>query len=142
MSSVSVARKGGNLDPSHHGVVEKDEDVDCDESSESTGVRSSVTARLVAPTPAAVPCGSASPAGGRGTTVAPSLSDAAMKEILGPPAHSSADTPGGFAMSTPLATSAGVNASGALPAPAGRLNHRHLFLRRTTRRIASMRGSS
>ena len=50
--SVSVSRKGGKLDPSHHGVVEVDaDDVGCDESSEFTGVRSRVTARPVATTP-------------------------------------------------------------------------------------------
>ena len=31
--SLSVSRKGGKLDPSRHGEVEVDEDVDCDESS-------------------------------------------------------------------------------------------------------------
>ena len=36
--SVYVSRKGGKLDHSRHGVVEEDEDVDCDESSESTSV--------------------------------------------------------------------------------------------------------
>ena len=55
MHSVSVSRKGGKLDPSRHGEVEVDEDVDHDESSEYTGIRPRVTARLVTPTPAAVP---------------------------------------------------------------------------------------
>ena len=32
--SISVSRKGGKLDPSRHGVVEEDNDVDCDESSQ------------------------------------------------------------------------------------------------------------
>ena len=53
--SVSVSRKGGKLDPSHHGEVEVDEDVDHDEPSEYTGVRPRATARLVTSTPAAVP---------------------------------------------------------------------------------------
>ena len=73
--------------------MEVDVDVDYDESSESTGVRSSATASLFAPTPT-------------------SLRDAVMKEIPSSPVHSSAGTPGGSAMSTPPATSAGVNASG------------------------------
>ena len=68
--SVSVSRKGGKLDRSHHGEVEVDEDVDCAESNESTGVRRRVTARLVPPTPTAIPCGRAAPAGGRGTAAA------------------------------------------------------------------------
>ena len=55
--SVSVSRKGDILDPSRHGEVEVDEDGDCDESSESASVRTRVTARLVAPTPAAIPWG-------------------------------------------------------------------------------------
>ena len=36
--SVCVSRKEGKLDLGHHGVVEVDEDVGSDESSESTGV--------------------------------------------------------------------------------------------------------
>ena len=36
--SVFVSGKGGKLDPSRHGVVKRDKDVDCDESSESTVV--------------------------------------------------------------------------------------------------------
>ena len=78
-----------------------DEVVDCDESSESTGVRSRVTAHLVTPTHAAVPDGKAAPAGGQGTAAATSLKGTAMREIPGTPVHSSAGTPGGFAMSTP-----------------------------------------
>ena len=42
MRYVSVSRKRGKLDPSRHGVMEVDEIVNCDESSESTGVRSRV----------------------------------------------------------------------------------------------------
>ena len=61
--SAFASRKGGNLGPGRHEVVEVDEDVDCDESSESTGVRSTITARLATPTPAAVPWGRAAPAG-------------------------------------------------------------------------------
>ena len=109
---MSVSGKGGKLDRSRHGEVEVDEDGDCDKSSESTGVRPRVTARLVTPTSAAVPCGRAAPAGGRGTAAATSLRGAVMREIPGTPVHSSAGTSGGFAMSTPPATSAGVNASG------------------------------
>ena len=52
MRSVSVSKKEGKLNPSRHGVVEVDDVVDCDESSESTGVRSRVSTRLVSPTPA------------------------------------------------------------------------------------------
>ena len=115
--SASVSRKGGKLDPSRYGEVEVDEDGDCDELSESTGVRPTVTARLVAPTPAAIPCGRAALVGGRGTTAATSLRGAAMREIPGTPVHSSAGTPEGFAMSTPPATSAGVNASGGTASP-------------------------
>ena len=55
MDFISVSRKGGKLDLSRHGAAEVDEVVDCDKSSESTGVQSRVTARLVAPTHAAVP---------------------------------------------------------------------------------------
>ena len=110
-------RKGEKLDPSHHGEVEVDEDVDRDESSEYTGVRPRVTARLVTPTPVAVPCGRAAPAQGRGTAAATSLRGAAMSEIPGIPVRSSAGTPGVFAMSTPPTTSAGVNASGVTASP-------------------------
>ena len=60
--SGSVSRKGRKLDPSRHGEV--DEYVDRDESSESTGVRPRVIAHLVAPAPAAIPCGRAAQAGG------------------------------------------------------------------------------
>ena len=103
MRSVSVSKEEGKLDPSRHGLVELDEDVDCDESSESTGVRSRVTARLVAPTPSAVPYGRAAPAGGRGTAAATSLRGAAMKKILGTPVYSSVGTLGNFAMPRPPA---------------------------------------
>ena len=89
----------------------------CDESSESTGVRSRSTARLVSPTPAAVPCGRAAPVGGRGTTAATLLKGFATKEIPGSSVHRNAGTPRGFAMSTPAATSAGVNASGGIASP-------------------------
>ena len=106
--SVSVSKKGGKLDPSRHEVAEVDEDVDCDESSESADVRSRVTARPVSPTLAAVPCGRFAPAGGRGAT---------MKEIPGTSVHSSAGTPEGFVMSTPPATSAGLNGSGGTVTP-------------------------
>ena len=103
--------RGEELDPRLHGEVEVDEDGDCDESSESTGVRPRVTARLVAPTPVTIPCGRAIPAGGRGTAAATSLRGAAMREIPGIPVHSSAGTPGGVATFTAPATFAGVNAS-------------------------------
>ena len=113
-----------------------DEVVDCDESSESTGVRSRVTACLVAPTPAAVPGGRAATAGGGGTAVATSSRGAAMREIPGTLVHSSAGTPGGVAMCTPPATSTESTRLGALPALTRRLNRRHLFLRRTRGMIA------
>ena len=105
------------MDPSRHGEVGVDADVDCDESSDCNGVRSSVTASLVASTPVVVPCERAVPAGGRDTAVATSLRGVAMKEIPGSRVHSSAGTPGGFAMSTPPATSAGINASGGIASP-------------------------
>ena len=118
VNSVSVSKKGGKLDdPSRHGEVKVDEDVDHHESSEYTGVRPRVTARLITPTPAAVPCGRAAPAGGRGTPAATSLIGTAMREIPGIPVHSSAGTPRRFAMSTPPVTSAGVNASGGTASP-------------------------
>ena len=111
MRSISVSRKGGKLDLICHGVVEEDKDVNCDGTSESTGIWSKVTGRLVAPTPSAVPYEKAAPAGGQDTAAATSLRGATMKEILGSPVHSSsAGTPGSFAMSTPPATSTGVNA--------------------------------
>ena len=132
---ISVLKKGAKLDPGCHGVVEEDKYVNCDESSESTGVRSSVTARLVAPTPSAGPCGRAAPAGGRGTTVVTLWRSAAMKAIPGSPVHSSAGTPGGVPVSTPLHHWPWSTRLGALPAPARRLNHRHLFMSRTRRRI-------
>ena len=115
--SVSVSRQRGKLDPSRHGEVEVDEDVDREKSSESTGVRPRVTARLVAPTSASIPCGRAAPAGGRGTAAATSMRGATMREIPGKPVHSSAGIPGGFAMPTPLVTSAGVCASGGTASP-------------------------
>ena len=117
VQSASVSRKGGKLDPSRHGEVEVGEDVDRDESSKYTVVRPRVTARLVAPTPAAIPCGRAALVGGRGTAAATSLRGAAMREILGTSVHSSESSPGGFAMSTPPVTSAGVNASGGTTIP-------------------------
>ena len=82
------------MGPSRHGEVKVDEDVDRDESIEYTGVRPRVTARLVTPTPAAVPCERAAPAGGRGTAAATSLRGAAMRAIPGTPVHSSVCTPG------------------------------------------------
>ena len=65
----------------------------------------------------AVPCERATPAGGRGTVAATSLRGVTIKEIPGSSVHSSAGTPGDFAMSTPPATSAGVNASGVTASP-------------------------
>ena len=124
------------LDLSRHRVVEEDKSVGCDESSEFTSVRSRVTARLVAPTPAAVPCGRAALAGDRGSAASTSLRDAAMKEIPGTPVHSSADTLGGIAISTSLQYQPGSTHLGALTAPARRLNRLHLFLRRTRWMIA------
>ena len=119
MHSISVSRKVGKLDPSRHGVLEKDEDVDCDGSSESSDVRSRVTARLVAPTYAAVPCGRAAPAGGRGTAAATSLRGVAIKEIPGAPVHSSAGTPRGVLLCLrPLQHRPGSTCLGELPAPA------------------------
>ena len=72
VDSVSVSRKGRKLGPSRHGEGKVDEDGDCEESTESTDVRPRVTARLVTPTPAAVPCGRAALAGGRSTAAATS----------------------------------------------------------------------
>ena len=112
--SVSVSRKGGKLDPSRHGEVEVDEDVDRDESSEYTGVRPRVTACLAAPTPAG---GRAPPVGGRGIAAATLSRGAAMREIPDTPVYSSAGTAGGFPMSTSPATSVGVNASRGTASP-------------------------
>ena len=89
------------MDPSRHEEVEVDEEEDRDESSEYTGVRPRVTARLATLTPAAVPCGRAAPAGGRCTAAATSMRGATTREIAGKPVHSSTGIPGGFAMSTP-----------------------------------------
>ena len=105
-----------------------DEDVDRDESSEHTGVRSRVIARLVTPNPAAVPCGRATPAGDLGTAAATSLRGAAMKESTGTPVHSSAGTPGGLLCLRPLQHRPGSTRLGALPASARRLDRRHLVL--------------
>ena len=88
--SAPVPRKGGKLDPSRHGEVEANEDVDRDESSKYTGDQPRVTARLVTPTLAAVPCGRDALTGGRGTAAATSLRGAAMIKITGTPVHSSA----------------------------------------------------
>ena len=129
--SVSVSRKEKKLDRSRHEEVEVDEDVDRDESSESTGVQPRFTARLVPPTPAAVPCERAAPAGGRRTAAATSLRGAAMREIPGTPVHSSAGTPGGFAMSTPPVTSAVVRASGGTARPGASVELSPSFARRT-----------
>ena len=79
--SVSVSREGGKLDPSRHKVAEEDEDAVNDESSESTGVRSRVIARLIASTPAAVPCGRAAPTGGRGIAATTSLKGAHKRDF-------------------------------------------------------------
>ena len=117
MRSVSVSKKGRKLNPSRHGVVEVDEDVDRDDSSKSISVLPRVAARLVAPIPATIPCGRAASVGGRGTAAATSLRGAAMREIPGTPVRSSAGTPGGFAMSTPPVTSARVNASWGTTSP-------------------------
>ena len=135
MRSVSVSRKEGKLDPSHHEVVEEDDDVVCDESSESTGVRSRVTARLVTLTPVAVPCGRATPAGGRGIPPRLLRGKVLIKEISGAPVHSSAGTPFFLLYLRPLRHRPGSMRLGALPARARWLNHRHLFLRRTVRMI-------
>ena len=108
--SGSVSRKGRKLDTSRRGEVEVDDDMDRE--SANTPAFDRVTARLVTPTPAAVPCARAAPAGGRGTAAATSLRGAVMREISGTLVRTSAGTPGGFAMPTPPATSAGVNASG------------------------------
>ena len=97
--------------------MEVDKDGDCDESSESIGVRPRVTGRLVAPTLATIPCGRAALAGSRGTAATTSLRVAVMREIPGTPVHSSEGTPKGFSMSTPPATSAGVNVSGDTASP-------------------------
>ena len=97
--------------------MEVDKDGDCDESSKSIGVRPRVTGRLVAPTLATIPCGRAALAGSRGTAATTSLRVAVMREIPGTPVHSSEGTPKGFSMSTPPATSAGVNASGDTASP-------------------------
>ena len=129
--SVSVSRKERKLDRSRHEEVEVDEDVDRDESSESTGVQSRVTACLVPPTPAAVPCERAAPAGGRGTAAATSLRGAAMRDITGTPVHSSAGTPGDFTMSTPPVTSAVVRASGGTARPGASVEWSPSFPRRT-----------
>ena len=115
--SVSVSGNEGKLHPSRDGVVEEDVDVDLDESSESAGVRSSVNASLVAPTPADVPCGRATPVGGRGTTAGTSFRVATIEEVQDSSVQSSAGTPGGFATSTPSGTSVGVNASGGTASP-------------------------
>ena len=100
------------MGPSRHGEVEVDEYVDRDKLSESTGDRPRVTARLDAPTPAAIPCERAAPAGGPGTAAATSMRGVTMREIPGKPVHNSAGIPGGFARSTPPVTSAGVCAPG------------------------------
>ena len=100
--SVSVARKGEKLDPSHYGEVEMDEDVVRDKSSESTGVRPRVTAHHLTPTPATTPCGRAAPAGDRGTAVATALRGAARREIPGTPVYSSAGTLGVLLCLRPL----------------------------------------
>ena len=134
--SESVSKKGTKLDPSRHGEVELDEDVDRDTSSESNGVQSRVTARLVPPTSTAVPCERAAPAGGRSTAAATSLRGAAMREILGTPVHSTAGTPGGFAMSTPPVTSAGIRASGGTARPGASVELSPSFPRRTRWMIA------
>ena len=134
--SVSVSRKRGKLDPSRHGEVEVDEDVDRDESSESTGVRPRVTARLVAPTPAAIPCGRAAPAGGRGTAAATSMRGATTREIPGKPVHSSAGISGGFATPTTPVTSAGVCASGGTASPGASVEPSSYVSEKTRRMIA------
>ena len=97
--------------------VQVDNDGDCDESSESIGVRPRVTGRLVAPTLATVPCGRTALAGSRGTAAITSLRGAVMREIPGTPVHSSEGTPKRFSMSSPPATSAGVNVSGDTTSP-------------------------
>ena len=89
------------------------EDEDQEDSSESAGVQSRFSTRLVAVPLAAFLCERAALAGGRGT----SLRGAAMREIPGTPVHSSEGTPGGFAKSTRPTTSAGVNASGSTASP-------------------------
>ena len=76
--------------------VEVDTDGDCDESSESIGVRPRVNGRLVAPTLATIPCGRAALVGSRGTAAATSLRGAVMRETPGTPVHSSEGPPKGF----------------------------------------------
>ena len=103
-------------------MVEEDVDLGGSEQSthksrEPSGIQPSITASLVVPTPAAVPCERAAPAGGRGTAAATSLRRTAMGGDPGSSVQNSAGTPGGGAMSTPYATSTGVNASGGTVSP-------------------------
>ena len=97
-------------------MVEVDEEVGCDESSESTGVRSSVTARLVATTHVAVPFEITAPAGGRVTASATSLRGAAMRKFR---VHqcTAARILREVLLCLRPATSAGVSASGGTASP-------------------------
>ena len=59
-----------------------------------------------------------------------------MREIPGTPVHSSACTPRGFPMFTPLVTSSGVNAPGGTASPGALVEPSPSILRRTRWRIA------
>ena len=91
--SVSVSRKGRKLDRSRHEEVEVDEDVDRDESSESTGVQSRVTARGYF------------------------VERCRHERDSGYTRAQQCGYSGGLAMSTPPVTSAGVRASGGTARP-------------------------
>ena len=115
--SVYVSRKEGKLNPSRHGEVEVDVDGDGDESSQRTGVQPRVTARLVAPTPAAFPlwegCTGRRSRYRRRCFVERCHHERNSGYIRAQQRGYSGD----FAMSTPPATSAGVNTSEGTASP-------------------------
>ena len=140
------------MDRSRDGVMEEDVDLEeleqsTTESSRSTDVQSSFTANLVAPTPAAFPCGRAAPADEESTAAATSLRGAATKKFSGnlvegvvseeaeSPVQNSPGTQGVLRL-RPLRYRPGPTRLRALLAPACQLNHHHMFLRKTKRMIA------
>ena len=105
-------------------VVFKESELSPTEPSESTDLRLSFTASLVAPISLTFPCRRVAPASGSSTTVAISFEGAAMEDVSGSletmlhpkkssrPCITAQVQQGGGATSTPSAISADVNASG------------------------------
>ena len=90
---------------------ERNEDLDVNNSSRPTDVRSSVTSSILSPNRAGVSRWRAGLGNGQGTAAATSLRDAATEEVPSLSVHSGPGTPEGGHMPTPSAVLARVNMS-------------------------------